>query len=134
MSGIIPALTRIPAYVRYVGASAIALGLDTGCFLLLIAAHLPPVAASGIGYTLGVVAHWLISSRAVFVAELAGDDAGRRRQALLFVLTALVGLATTMAIVGTGHALGLDARLAKLVAIVVSFQTTWLLRRRIVFA
>ena len=36
-------------------------------------------------------------------------------------------------IVGTGSAFGFDPRLAKLAAIVVSFQTTYLLRRHIVF-
>ena len=34
---------------------------------------------------------------------------------------------------GGGSALGLDPRLAKLAAIAVSFQTTYLLRRHIVF-
>src|SRR3546814_2523955 len=57
----------------------------------------------------------------------------RHRQKLLFVGSAFVGLAVTTAIVGGGSALGLDPRLAKLAAIVVSFQTTYLLRRHIVF-
>ena len=47
--------------------------------------------------------------------------------------SALVGLGVTTAIVGGGSALGIDPRLAKLAAIVVSFQTTYLLRRHIVF-
>ena len=131
--GSVARLTRIPAYVRYVGVSGVALGLDSATFLLLIAGQMAPVTASGVGYTLGIVAHWLLSSRAVFADRLAASDAGRRRQAALFVLTALVGLALTMAIVGTGHAMGLDPRLAKLVAIAVSFQSTWLLRRYFVF-
>ena len=57
----------------------------------------------------------------------------RHRQKLLFVGSALVGLAITTAIVGVGTAMGLDPRLAKLAAILVSFQTTYLLRRHIVF-
>ena len=41
--------------------------------------------------------------------------------------------APELVIVGGGSALGLDPRLAKLAAILVSFQTTYLLRRHIVF-
>ena len=52
---------------------------------------------------------------------------------MLFVGSALVGLAVTTAIVGTGSAFGFDPRIAKLAAIVFSFQTTYLLRRHIVF-
>ena len=125
---------RVPIYVRYVAASGCALALDSATFLFLIALGVPPVAASGIGYSLGIAAHWLLSSRAVFADRVRSTETGRRAQVALFVLTALVGLALTMAIVGTGHALGLDARIAKLIAIGIAFQTTWLLRRHIVFA
>ncbi|MEQ1689130.1 MAG: GtrA family protein, partial [Sphingopyxis sp.] len=57
----------------------------------------------------------------------------RTRQKALFVGSALVGLTLTTAIVGGGSALGLDARLAKLVAILVSFPTIYILRRHFVF-
>ena len=39
-----------------------------------------------------------------------------------------------MMVVGVGARAGLDPRLAKLAAIATAFQTTYLLRRRIVFA
>ena len=48
--------------------------------------------------------------------------------------SALIGLAITSAIVGLGSYLGLDPRLAKLGAIAVSFQITYILRRSVVFA
>jgi small basic protein len=54
-------------------------------------------------------------------------------QKALFVGSALIGLALTMAVVGLGARLGLDPRLAKLVAVATSFVATWLLRNRIVF-
>ena len=90
--------------------------------------------ASATGYCAGILVHWMVSSRLVFAdgAAARGTDE-RHRQKLLFVGSALVGLAVTTAIVGGGSALGLDPRLAKLAAIVVSFQTTYLLRRHIVF-
>lgn len=122
---------RWPAYLA---ASGLALCTDAGLFLLLLDAGLAPVAASALGYVMGILVHWLVSSRLVFADGAAARGTGERhRQKLLFVGSALVGLAVTTAIVGGGSALGLDARLAKLAAIVVSFQTTYLLRRHIVF-
>jgi len=121
-------------WLNYLIASGLALGSDAGLFLLLLDAGLPPVAASAIGYCAGILVHWLVSSRLVFADGTAARGTGERhRQKMLFVGSALVGLAVTTAIVGGGSALGLDPRLAKLAAIVVSFQTTYLLRRHIVF-
>ena len=89
--------------------------------------------ASAAGYALGILAHWLLSSRAVFSDQVAARGRRRTRQKALFVGSALVGLALTTAIVGTGTALGLDPRLAKLAAIAASFTATWLLREKLIF-
>ena len=121
-------------WLNYLLASGLALGSDAGLFLLLLDAGLPPMAASAIGYCTGILVHWLVSSRLVFAdGAAARGTGGRHRQKLLFVGSALVGLAITTAIVGGGTASGLDPRLAKLAAIFVSFQTTYMLRRHIVF-
>lgn len=121
-------------WLNYLLASGLALGSDAGLFLLLLDSGLSPMAASAVGYCAGILVHWLVSSRLVFAdgAAARGTDE-RHRQKMLFVGSALIGLAVTTAIVGTGSALGLDPRLAKLAAILVSFQTTYLLRRHIVF-
>lgn len=122
-------------YARYVAASAIALAADLVLFMLLLNTGMAPVPASAIGYSAGLLIHWLISSRYVFGrGDTCQFISKRRRQKLLFVVSAMVGLAITSAIVGLGSHLGLDARLAKLCAIAVSFQTTYLLRRTVVFA
>lgn len=121
-------------WLNYLLASVLALGSDAGLFLLLLDSGLSPMAASAVGYCAGILVHWLVSSRLVFADGAAARGTGERhRQKLLFVGSALIGLAVTTAIVGIGSALGLDPRLAKLAAIVVSFQTTYLLRRHIVF-
>lgn len=120
-------------FLRYLAASALALGCDMGTFLALLALGAPAAAAAASGYTLGIVAHWLASSRAVFTAGVAEHGPERSRQKALFVGSALAGLAVTTAIVGGGTALGLDPRLAKLLAIGASFSLTWLLRERVVF-
>ena len=68
-----------------------------------------PRSASAIGYSAGIWVHWLVSSRLVFADGAAARGTGERhRQKMLFVGSALVGLAVTTAIVGTGTALGLD--------------------------
>ena len=119
--------------LRYLFASVGALAVDMGCFLALLSAGMWPASASAVGYCLGIVAHWLMSSRAVFADTVAERGVARTRQKALFVISALIGLALTSGIVWAGDASGLDPRAAKLVAIAVSFTVTWLLRSKIVF-
>jgi putative flippase GtrA len=121
-------------YVRYVGASAASLGIDFAIFMLAMSLGIPPAPAAAAGYCCGIVCHWLLSSQLVFVGRVAATGRERRQQQGLFVASALVGLALTTAIVGLGSHYGLDPRLAKAVAILVSFQTTYLLRKKVVFA
>ncbi|HEX7857464.1 MAG TPA: GtrA family protein [Sphingobium sp.] len=120
-------------YNRYLLASVAALGFDTGLFLLLLRAGMMPVAASAAGYVFGLVVHWLISTRLVFDGAMASEGRDRAGRKMLFVLTGLLGLAITMAIVGASHWAGQDPRLAKVVAIIVSFQATYVARRLLVF-
>ena len=120
-------------FIRYVLASVGALAVDMGCFLALLTAGMWAAGASALAYGAGILAHWLLSSRAVFVGSVATRGAERTRQKALFVASAMVGLALTTAIVWTGDNAGIDPRLAKLAAIVVSFAATWLLRSKIVF-
>lgn len=121
-------------FLRYVGASAFALAGDMGLFNLFLLAGWLPAAAAAASYAAGIVIHWLISSRLVFVkgARTAGRD--RVRQKGLFLGSAFVGLGLTVAIVWAGDSAGMDANLAKLAAIGVSFVATYVLRKTLVFA
>ncbi len=121
-------------FLRYVGASVFALAADMGLFLLLLGAGMLAPAASAVSYTVGIGAHWLVSSRLVFAAGAAPVGAERWRQKFLFLLSAFVGLALTVAIVAGGEMAGLDPRLAKLLAIAVSFVVTYVLRKTVVFS
>lgn len=120
-------------FIRYLLASIGALAVDMGSFLALLSLGLWPAWAGAMGYCLGIVAHWLLSSRAVFTDTVAEGGKARARQKALFVASALLGLALTTAIVWAGHGAGIDPRLAKLAAIAVSFAATWLLRSRVIF-
>ena len=121
-------------FARYLAASVGALAVDAGTFLALMAAGMAATPAAALGYTLGIAVHWLLSSRAVFADSLAAPGLARTRQQTLFILSALIGLVLTTAIVAGGAALGSDPRLAKLFAIGASFVAVWLLRRHVVFA
>jgi putative flippase GtrA len=121
-------------YTRYLGASAASLGVDFATFMAALSAGVPPALAAAFGYAAGILCHWLISSRIVFVGRVAADSPGRRQQQALFVLSALVGLGITTAIVGLGSRYGIDPRIAKGIAIVISFQATYMLRKKVVFA
>lgn len=120
-------------FVRYGLASVGALAVDVGSFLAFMQAGLHPTPASAMGYSLGILAHWLMSSRAVFQDSVAEGGLERTRQKALFVISALVGLGLTTFIVTLGDWVGALAMISKAVAIVISFTATWLLRSRIVF-
>lgn len=121
-------------FARYLLASVGALAVDMGLFMALLGAGMLAAAASAAGYGAGILAHWLLSSRTVFAEGVAERGPARTVQKALFVGSALVGLALTTGIVGMADFAGMDPRLAKLVAIAVSFVATWLLRSHIVFA
>lgn len=120
--------------LRYLAVSVVALAVDMGCLSLLVALRAPAMPASAAAYALGIVVHWMLSARAVFADSVAESGVARTRQKALFVVSALIGLAITTAVVGAGSALGLDPRLAKIPAVAISFVATWLLRERVVFA
>ena len=121
-------------FIRYLLASVGALAVDMGGFMALLALGVAAMPAAAAGYCAGIVAHWLMSSRKVFTDSVAAGGMERTRQKVLFVLSALAGLAITTLVVGTGQAIGVDPRLAKLVAVGLAFIATWLLRAQIVFA
>ena len=127
-------LREVRRFAAYGLASAVALGFDMGAYLLLLAGGMAAPLAAVCGYSLGIAAHWLASSRVVFAGRVAEAGAARRAQMGLFVASALVGLALTWLIVSMGVTAGLDPRLAKLSAIAASFIATFVLRARFVFA
>lgn len=132
MNALLSRLHRV-RLLRYGFASVAALAVDMGSFLAMLALSVPAVLASAVGYSLGIITHWLFSSRTVFTDTVAQGGAARTRQKALFVGSALIGLGLTTMIVGCGELVGTDPRLAKVAAIGVSFAATWLLRSRIVF-
>jgi putative flippase GtrA len=120
-------------FSKYLVASLVALAVDLALFVQMIAFHVPAALASALAYSAGIVVHWAISSRLVFKGRVAIARRQRTVQKAQFVLSALVGLAITTAVVGAGSYFGLDPRVAKLVAIALSFLTVWYARNRYIF-
>ena len=89
--------------------------------------------AAGCGYAIGTIAHWFVSSRFVFPDRLA--DAGLKRggQQIMFVASAMLGIAMTTAIVDAAFEAGAPLWLAKAAAMAASFVAVFLIRLTIVF-
>ncbi len=125
---------RNNVFLRYVVVSVGALASDMIIFLLLLAAGLPAVAASAVGYSVGILVHWILSSRKVFADRVSEKgSAARTQQKAMFLFSALLGLMLTIAIVGAGTMMGIDARISKVAAIIISFMLTYLLRNIVIF-
>lgn len=121
-------------FLRYVAVSVTALATDMILFLLLLDVGAPSIAASSIGYSLGILVHWILSSRKVFHERVSEKGtAARTQQKAMFFASALLGLLMTVAIVGAGTAMGMDPRLAKIIAVILSFLLTYALRNIVIF-
>ena len=120
--------------IRYGVVSVGALVVDMGIFLALLQSGMLSALAAAIGYAAGIFAHWMLSSRKVFQDRVSGRGTRERtQQKAMFVVSALLGLVLTMAVVGIGEFFGIDPRIAKVFAIILSFTLTYLLRNVVIF-
>ena len=126
-------LLHDPSLMRYPLASAAALAFDGGAFLSLIALGVDPVLATLAAYGSGVAVHWLLSTRYVFRQSAKLTGAARRLAKLLFILTAIIGLAVSAAVVSWSISLGAGPVTAKVIAVIASYLVTYVSRRQFVF-
>lgn len=117
---------------RYLLASVVALGCDVAVYFALVGMSLDTTFASALGYSIGIIVHWLISSQIVFVGKLREGTALHLQRAL-FAGSALLGLGLTVGIVAMFTSLGSDALTAKIAAIIVSFIAVYVTRKWGVF-
>ena len=128
------AFFRQLTFIRYGVVSVGALAVDMGIFLALLQSGILSALAAAIGYAAGIFAHWMLSSRKVFQDRVSERGTRERtQQKAMFVVSALIGLVLTMAVVGVGELIGIDPRIAKVFAIILSFTLTYLLRNVVVF-
>lgn len=121
-------VTRL-TFARYTLASLCALCVDMIVFLALSHLHVQPVVAAFCGYSAGLVLHWMLSIRFVFV----NNGTGTHGQRLAFIASAVLGLGITMATVSVLCGIGLAPAIAKILAIPTSFLTVYMIRRYGIF-
>lgn len=130
---IAPIARLMPELSYYTVVSAIALGVDLAVFTGLTAAGTKARWAGVIGYAIGLVLHYILSSRYVF--DTTGSTKSTLRRFVEFVVSGGVGIAITWSIIAIAvDFLHLPALLGKIAAVGVAFIVVFLLRRGIVFA
>ena len=117
---------------RYLLASIVSLAFDVALFMVLVAFLFDPGISSAVGYTAGIVVHWLISSSFVFPGK-AKEGGALQLQRLGFIGTAILGLGITVSIVSWLTELGTLPVFAKGTAVFVSFFVVYLTRKYGVF-
>lgn len=120
-------------FLRYFAASAGALAVDMGSFLLLLQTALPAGLCAALSYMLGMVVNWVLLSRSVFESGTHEAGPARTRQKALFLFTTWGGLAATTGIVSLADMLGADVRLSKVIAVGVSFVLNYFVRKHFIF-
>ncbi len=128
-----PIVALLPQLSRYTVVSALALALDLGLFLALTRGVGVKAAFAGVvGYSAGLVLHYILSTR--FVFDTGSSAKSQARMFAEFAATGLVGVGITWAVIaaGTEFALLPDV-VAKAAAVGTSFFAVFLLRRTMVF-
>ena len=118
--------------LRYLAASALALGIDFGVYsglIRLAAVHY--LVAAPIGFGLGLATIYVLSVRWVFGQRRLADA---RAEFALFALIGLAGMALNQLVVYAGvDRLALSYELAKLVSAAIVFGFNFILRKSLLF-
>ena len=128
-----PVARLMPELSYYTIVSAIALGIDVVAFSAFTGAGTPARWAGVVGYSIGLVVHYILSARYVF--DTRGSTKTAFRRFVEFVISGTIGLGITwLAIAIAVDLMHLPALIGKGAAVAVSFVVVFLLRRGIVFA
>lgn len=123
----------LPQLSAYTVASGLALGLDLATFNALLMTGMRAALAGVIGYAVGLVLHYVLSSNYVF--RVVDSSKGSAQRFVEFCVSGAVGLAMTWAIIHIATDFAhLPAMIGKAAAVVASFIVVFVLRRSIVFA
>lgn len=118
---------------RYTVISAMALGVDFAAYLALADAGYPAPIAGVIGYAIGMLLHFSLSTRYVFKKKACGKSDGRLFTE--FVISGAAGIFITALVISAATGIfHLSALTAKFCAVAISFLAVFLLRRGVVFA
>jgi putative flippase GtrA len=120
-------------FFRYLIVSAFALVIDYGSYLAILAIDKenPPIIAA-ISYLIGLFAAYLLSIKKVFKKGWLANS--RYIESILFFLSGLMG--AVISYISAEIYLtrfGQNLKIAKLVAVVISFLIIYLIRKKIIF-
>jgi putative flippase GtrA len=127
-----PIRALLPQLSRYALVSTLALGLDFAVFLALNGAIWHPTLSGVAGYACGIVLHYQLSRHFVFATAASAKSAHRRFGE--FVVSGLIGVAVTAAVIAAATGMGASPILAKVMAAGASFLGVYAIRRAVVFA
>jgi putative flippase GtrA len=128
-----PVARLMPELSNYTIVSVAALGVDLAVFNGLVIGGMRPSLAGVIGYSVGLVVHYILSS--LFVFKAASRDKNGARRFGEFALSGCVGLAMTWGLIHLATDIAhVPAMAGKIAAVGTSFIVVFLLRRSIVFA
>ena len=119
-------------FARYFVASVIALIIDMIIYSIAIMTLVTPSLAAALGYSVGIIIHWLVSSNFVFIGKKRSGSKLQLQRAF-FAGSALLGLGLTIGIVQIMTMLGTGAILAKIAAVGISFIAVYAIRKWGVF-
>ena len=120
--------THILQLSRYFIVSALALSVDLFSYTGLIYFEIRTVLAGIIGYTIGIVVHFVLSFRYVF--DAAATRKSDRRLFGEFLLSSVLGLVLTATVIWImSEVLHQGAAVAKITSIGFSFLAVFVLRR-----
>jgi putative flippase GtrA len=119
-------------FLLYTVVSAIAWLVDVAVlYFAAMSLGMPHYLSAAIGYTVGLLVHYLLSVRFVFVyRKMAGQW---RSEALVYLLTGLLGVVLSAAIVHAGSLLGLPLIISKVIATVITFVAVFAVRKIVLF-
>jgi putative flippase GtrA len=123
----------MPQLSRYTLVSIAALAADFTIYIGLCSSEIKASLAGVAGYAVGMIVHYILSSR--FVFDTQGSYKSEQRRFVEFMLSGLVGITLTGFIIAmaTG-AFGVPPIGAKVAATVISFGAVFAIRRSLVFA
>jgi putative flippase GtrA len=123
----------MPQLSRYSVVSVVALAADFGVYVALFSAAVAASLAGVAGYAVGMVVHYILSSR--FVFKTRGSQKSERLRFVEFLVSGLIGITMTGVIIAAATEIfGVAPIAAKVVAAAVSFAAVFAIRRSFVFA
>lgn len=122
--------------IGYVTVSALALGVDFLVYWMLLDLSSIASIPAAIGYLCGLMVHYLLASRFVFVGCVQQHGVAAEAPTFAkYLASGIVGLVLTAGIVGVcAELLDWNPISAKVLATLVSFVAVYLMRRYVVFS